>query len=135
MVKNHLVDMKYKINLYYLLIPTSPFVLAFLYTQSLFVLAITVLTIMAVLIHYHFYSVELTEKSVIITQGIIFRKKEEILFSKINNFDLHENIFQRVLKTGTIQIRTGNNDSVFIDSLDNYSDLVDKIRAQLDKKA
>jgi uncharacterized membrane protein YdbT with pleckstrin-like domain len=87
----------------------------------------------AITVRYYFYEVQITEQSLVIVSGILFKHKQEIFFSKINNMELEENIIQHLFKTGNILLMTGNDSAVYINSMANYPELLENIRSKMNK--
>jgi uncharacterized membrane protein YdbT with pleckstrin-like domain len=123
----------YRVNFYYLLIPCGLVFLMFLFGFSLFTFSLLILMLAAITVRYYFYEVQITEQSLVIVSGILFKHKQEIFFSKINNMELEENIIQHLFKTGNILLMTGNDSAVYINSMANYPELLENIRSKMNK--
>lgn len=77
------------------------------------------LNICLALANYLTYEIEVEGDKLILRSGILNRKEEKILFSKIQKTSKEQNILQMIFKIGTVKLETGN-DLVF--SLKNIKD-------------
>ena len=63
-----------------------------------------------------------TNKRVLIEEGIIAKKKIDLPFQKVNDIQMSQGIFQRMLGSGNVQVWTGNSKPLILRDIDTPED-------------
>lgn len=126
----HLTFMIYKPSIKYLLImPIFIFLIGLIFFNLLIIL-FSFSIIIFLYIKILFIKISLKDDKIDYKSGVFFVENKEIFFSKINRIDIKQNLIQKLLKTGTIVVYTGNDIPLVLESIDKFEELKNNIKYQ-----
>lgn len=122
--------MKYYVSLKYLSLWPIAILIVGLLLMSWYLMGFAVLAFVAVYVRSKFTFVTIMEDKIQYATGILMQEKQDVFFSKINNINFSQNIVQKWMDVGSIEILTGNDSPVQLIVFQNATDLLEKINSQ-----
>ena len=120
----------YKISFGYLSLGSLVALALAVFSLSIYMLLLFFALVFFIYLRVRFTSIELKEDRLVYKTGILNKSQNEILFKKINNIEMSQNVLQSFFKVSNIKIYTGNDVPIEIPSVEKAEEL----KTHLDQK-